>query len=447
MITMKEVPISSITFGDRFRVDYGNLNELVESFKEEGIIQPLAVRENEDGSYILLAGGRRYTAATKAGLATVPVRCYPSTLSEKEMRSIELMENICRKELTWDEKAKLGAKIYELQVEIHGEKKSTSPDASGVSVRDVAELIGKKSHASLSQDIKMAKALDMFPELAKAKNASEANKMLVKIQEEVIRAELSKRIEDKTANTPVEKLHQNLMNQYIIGDFFEGVKNVPDGSVDFVEMDPPYGIDLNAIKRDMKLGYTDNYNEVDSSTYPEFLTQAIARCYLAMSNSSWLIIWHARQWRDVISSTLTSLNMLFDEGIWYKGSVGQTNSPNVHLASCYEPFFYARKGNPSIIRQGRSNVFHFKPVPSTKKIHPTERPVEMIQDIFQTFCWEGARIMVPFLGSGNSILAASNLGMTAFGWDLSQPYKDGYIIRVSDGRPGSYKSYKEEQDA
>jgi len=444
MILLKEVALKDIIFGERFREDLGNLSDLVESFKKEGVITPLAVRDSEDGTYLLLAGGRRYTAAIKANLETVPVRCYPSTISEQEMRSIELMENICRKDLDWAEKAKLSKKIWELQVEIHGEKTSTAVSAKGVSKRDVAEQIGK-SHASLIKDIQRADALRIFPEISKAKNASDADKMIGKLQEEMLRAELSKRIQNKTVNSSIDKIHQDLANQYMIGDFFDGVKNVPDGSIDFIELDPPYAIDLNAQKRDMSLGYTDNYNEVDRKNYPDFLHNLIKECYRTMSTSSWMVIWHAKEWGAYIESILNNYKDLnYDKAIWYKGTVGQTNSPNTHLASCFEPFIYVRKGNPSIIRQGRSNVFHYKPVPGARKIHPTERPIELIQEICQVFCWEGARIMVPFCGSGNSLLAANNLGMTAFGWDLSQPYKDGYIIRVSDSRPGSYRSYKEE---
>lgn len=112
MIVLKEIKLSDIIFGERFREDLGDLSDLVASFKKEGVITPLAVRDNEDGTCLLLAGGRRYTAALKAGLETVPVRCYPNTINEQEMRSIELMENVCRKDLDWAEKAKLSKKIW-----------------------------------------------------------------------------------------------------------------------------------------------------------------------------------------------------------------------------------------------------------------------------------------------------------------------------------------------
>jgi 16S rRNA G966 N2-methylase RsmD len=445
MIVLKNIPLTSITFGARFREDYGDLTSLIESMKKEGIISPLAVRDNDDGSYVLLAGGRRYTAAQKACIEEVPVRCYPATLSELEMRSIELMENVERKDLDWLEAAKLKKQIHLLQIEIHGEKKSTSPDAPGHSLRDTAAMLNK-SVGSISMDMNLATAVEMFPELAKAKNKNEATKMLQKFQENMIRGELAKRIENKSASTPIERVHSSLVNNFIVGDFFEGIKQVPNNSIDFIELDPPYAIDLNHQKRDMGAVRAENYNEIEEDKYINFLAGVLSQCQRVMSTNSWAIIWHAREWLQDILDILTAVDLqgsVSTMGIWYKGNVGQTNSPNLYLASCYEQFLYVRKGSPSIVRQGRSNVFHYKPVPSTKKIHPTERPIELIQDIMQTFCWEGARCCVPFLGSGNSILAASNLGMSAFGWDLAQDHKNGYVVRVSESRPTSYKSYKE----
>jgi DNA modification methylase len=163
-----------------------------------------------------------------------------------------------------------------------------------------------------------------------------------------------------------------------------------------------------------------------------------------------MVLWHARKWLPTIFEIIKKTDLITNDdsiAIWNKGNVGQTNTPSLYLASCYEQFIYIRKGSPSIIKQGRSNVFNYKPVTSTSKIHPTERPIELIQDVMQTFCWEGSRIMIPFLGSGNSILAASNLGMSAFGWEISQEYKNSFIVRVNESKPSAYRSYKETNDA
>ena len=98
MIELKVIDINQITFGERFRDEYGDIDTLAASIKKEGIIQPLAVRACAGGEeYILLAGGRRYKACKQAGVTDIPVRIYPDNLSDLGMHSIELMDNMCWK--------------------------------------------------------------------------------------------------------------------------------------------------------------------------------------------------------------------------------------------------------------------------------------------------------------------------------------------------------------
>jgi site-specific DNA-methyltransferase (adenine-specific) len=116
-------------------------------------------------------------------------------------------------------------------------------------------------------------------------------------------------------------------------------------------------------------------------------------------------------------------------GIWTKPS-GQTKRPETHLANAYETFFYAWKGRPAINKAGRSNVFNYSPVLPQGKIHPTERPIELMKDVYDTFAFQGSRVLIPFLGSGSGILAAHSLGMTAVGFELSKSYRDSFLVKA-----------------
>lgn len=80
-----------------------DLEELTESIKENGIIQPLIVAEIENGKYELVAGERRYRAAKKAGLEQVPVVVKRATDREKMIMSI--IENVQRSDLNCVEEA------------------------------------------------------------------------------------------------------------------------------------------------------------------------------------------------------------------------------------------------------------------------------------------------------------------------------------------------------
>lgn len=74
-----------------------SLGELAMSIRELGIIQPLSLRLNSDGRYQIIAGERRWRAASMAGLATVPA--YVRTASDSEVTEMALIENIQREDL------------------------------------------------------------------------------------------------------------------------------------------------------------------------------------------------------------------------------------------------------------------------------------------------------------------------------------------------------------
>ena len=80
------------------------MEELTASIKENGILQPLTVRELEGGNFELIAGERRLRAAKDAGLETVPVYIL-SVDADVEMMEFALVENIQRVDLKPLEKA------------------------------------------------------------------------------------------------------------------------------------------------------------------------------------------------------------------------------------------------------------------------------------------------------------------------------------------------------
>lgn len=73
------------------------LEELAASIRELGIIQPLSLRAAADGGYQIIAGERRWRAARRAGLSSVPA--YVRTASDSEMTEMALIENIQREDL------------------------------------------------------------------------------------------------------------------------------------------------------------------------------------------------------------------------------------------------------------------------------------------------------------------------------------------------------------
>ena len=80
------------------------LDELAQSIKKNGIIQPIVVRGGQKGEYEIIAGERRWLAAQKAGLHQVPVVVLD--LDDKQSLEISIIENIQREDLNSIEEAK-----------------------------------------------------------------------------------------------------------------------------------------------------------------------------------------------------------------------------------------------------------------------------------------------------------------------------------------------------
>lgn len=81
----------------RREFDDESLEELAVSIREIGIVQPVSLRQMPDGTYQIIAGERRYRAAQRAGLSTIPA--YIRTVEDEAVMEMALIENIQREDL------------------------------------------------------------------------------------------------------------------------------------------------------------------------------------------------------------------------------------------------------------------------------------------------------------------------------------------------------------
>jgi ParB family chromosome partitioning protein len=90
-------------FQPRVRVDEGRIEELAQSIRSHGIIQPIVVRRSEGNGYEIVAGERRWRASQRAGLLKVPV--VVREIPDDKLLAAALIENIQREDLNPIEEA------------------------------------------------------------------------------------------------------------------------------------------------------------------------------------------------------------------------------------------------------------------------------------------------------------------------------------------------------
>ena len=104
--TVNELPLEFIEvnpFQPRVDLDETRLNELADSIKIHGVIQPITVKKLSAKKYQLIAGERRLRASKMAGLTTIPA--FIRTANDQEMLEIALIENTHREDLNAHEVA------------------------------------------------------------------------------------------------------------------------------------------------------------------------------------------------------------------------------------------------------------------------------------------------------------------------------------------------------
>lgn len=98
--SISEVDISLIVANPnqpRVHFDEEALTELATSIRELGVISPITLRKNEDGTFLIIAGERRYRASKSIGLRTIPA--YVKTAADEQVMEMALIENIQREDL------------------------------------------------------------------------------------------------------------------------------------------------------------------------------------------------------------------------------------------------------------------------------------------------------------------------------------------------------------
>ena len=139
----------------RTRMDETSLNELADSIREQGLMQPILVRPVDGGRFEIIAGERRWRAAQRAGLKEVPalVRSVP----DQSALALALIENMQREDLNPLEEAMSLARL----IEEFGLTHEAAAKAVGRSRSAVSNLLRLTTLAKLAQDYLLNGEMEM----------------------------------------------------------------------------------------------------------------------------------------------------------------------------------------------------------------------------------------------------------------------------------------------
>lgn len=449
-----QLPLSFINEGSRIRTDYGDLETLKASLSSLGQLQSILVDDNHN----LIAGGRRLRAMQQLGWETCEVLMI-SDVSESELRTMELEENIQRKDMNWQEQARNIRSIVQAQ------QKRAALEQDKYTLVQAGQLLGLK-HSMVGYYIKVAALLDaQDPEILACDNIHSAIKVLLAraetlaygYKDELAKAAVIAR-RDPTlnagplANTPeslpelgsdfsgLEDLMAVDLSDPLSGarstpvshftpssdtrrhcvnadSVFVHLPSMPDRCVDHIISDPPYGIDMNDLDTNTRLASTRSEHDVDEniSLFEPFLTQA----YRILRDKGFCIFFFDLQHFEKLSRLALSVGFTMQDWplIWHKTTPTRNSAAHVNWNKNYESIMVLRKGictlnkvqNSSILMGGLTteerNTYH----------HPFTKPFNIIKPLADAIGIPGQTILDPFAGEFSIVCHLLKLGYNAIG--------------------------------
>lgn len=468
-----ELNISEIQINDRFRKDFGDLEELAGSIKEVGLLQPIGVTPGNR----LIFGERRLRAYRDVlGRTTIPVRI----IDVDSMLHGQYAENECRKNFTISERVAI---VNALRSYSHGgDRKSDqvrNSDNDSLTLAEAREKVGfgKDSFYRAKEAVEKG-----IPELV---NAMDSGKLSINAAHKLAQAESDEQEEClqtdfngkkptahvveksirkirgerncKTASLPLGPLS---INEAHVGDCRNLIPNLSDNSISLGVTSPPYA--------DQRKGM---YPGVPENEYPDFTVDWMGKLWDKLTDDgSVLIVIRPHLKNGVISDYVLRTRLALrefgwkecEELIWFKPDGGNATGSNrrprrsfehiLWFSKTHDPYidpkacggwsdrlaFFGKNrfglgpnkpyhnGQSTEKKSGRSrsaDVIHMPVANVTKGImHPAMFPIPLAEHLIKTFCPKDGTILDPFAGSGSTLIAAKQLGRQFYGFDIMPEY-------------------------
>ena len=200
------------------------------------------------------------------------------------------------------------------------------------------------------------------------------------------------------------------------GDCLELMKDIPDGSIDLLLTDPPYGMSYQSSRRTA----TPKFKKISGDNSIEWFDDFIRECYRVLKDDSHAYIfcneYKVSHFRDAQERAGFKNKRTL---VWIKN-----NHTSGDLKGDYgnkvEYVNFMHKGRRLLTGKRDTNILSYSRVQSN--IHPTEKPVDMLSYLIEKSSNVGDTVLDPFMGSGTTGVAAKNLNRNFIGIELDEEY-------------------------
>ncbi len=203
--------------------------------------------------------------------------------------------------------------------------------------------------------------------------------------------------------------------QLINGDCFVEMKKMikKNIKVDCILTDPPYGMSFQSGRRKEKHKIIKNDNNL------EWLDEFIEDCYVLSNDNTAHYFFCSFHNIDIFKQKIEKKFVVKNILVWEKNIHG-SGDLYYDFAPKTEFIIFAQKGKRKINGKRTENIFKFSK--TGNELHPTQKPVDLIEHLIEKFTSEGDIILDPFMGSGTTGVAAIKNKRDFIGIELDAEY-------------------------
>jgi site-specific DNA-methyltransferase (adenine-specific) len=203
------------------------------------------------------------------------------------------------------------------------------------------------------------------------------------------------------------------VNTIYNGDCLELMKKIPDESIDMILTDPPYAINFHS-------GYRKNkYDKIKNDDNLNWLDAFVDEAYRVAKNNTAHYIFCSQHNIDKFKIAFEKKFIFKNLLVWVKNNTGMGDLKR-NFASRTEFILFLQKGRKLINGKRNDNVLYYKR--TGNKLHPTEKPIDLLRHLIEKFSNVNDVVLDPFAGSGSTLVAAKEMKRRYIGIEIDSKY-------------------------
>lgn len=217
------------------------------------------------------------------------------------------------------------------------------------------------------------------------------------------------------------------LNRIYNEDCIEGMRSIPDKSVDLIVTDPPYLMNYRSNRRTATEKFRHIANDRDSH---DLIADYMSECFRVLKDDTAIYMFCSWHHIDFFKQEFEKYFKLKNLIVWNKNVHG-TGDLKGSYGPKHELVLFGHKGR-SILREKRlPDVIDCAKIPSSKLTHPTEKPVELLKIFVTNSSDPGAVVLDGFAGTGSLPQACVETGRNFIAFELDEEYATKGNMRLA----------------